>query len=86
MKWKYEPKPDAQAQGMACCQPINRGPMAPLAWALHHQAGAYLNFADCHRGDGAALALIGVALRDSSASVAAGGHAIPSTARMNDAA
>jgi PQQ-dependent dehydrogenase (methanol/ethanol family) len=26
VKWKYEPKPDAAAQGMACCQPINRGP------------------------------------------------------------
>ena len=26
LKWKFEPKPDASAQGMACCQPVNRGP------------------------------------------------------------
>lgn len=34
---------------------------APAAWAAHHQAGSDLNFADCTRGDGATLALIGVA-------------------------
>ena len=27
----------------------------PLAWALHHQAGSYLNFTDCRVGDGAML-------------------------------
>ncbi|MGA0607166.1 PQQ-dependent dehydrogenase, methanol/ethanol family [Phenylobacterium sp. VNQ135] len=26
LKWKFDPKPDASAQGMACCQPVNRGP------------------------------------------------------------
>jgi lanthanide-dependent methanol dehydrogenase len=26
LKWKYEPKPAAAAQGVACCQPVNRGP------------------------------------------------------------
>jgi glucose dehydrogenase len=26
LKWKYEPKPDAGAQGMACCDVVNRGP------------------------------------------------------------
>lgn len=35
--------------------------VAPVAWALHHQAGSYLNFADCHRGTGAVLAAIGAA-------------------------
>jgi PQQ-dependent dehydrogenase (methanol/ethanol family) len=25
MKWKYEPKPDAAAQGVACCDVVNRG-------------------------------------------------------------
>ncbi|HEX5514798.1 MAG TPA: methanol/ethanol family PQQ-dependent dehydrogenase [Gammaproteobacteria bacterium] len=25
-KWKYEPKPDASAQGVACCDVVNRGP------------------------------------------------------------
>jgi PQQ-dependent dehydrogenase (methanol/ethanol family) len=26
MKWRYEPKPDASAQGEACCDTVNRGP------------------------------------------------------------
>ncbi|HEY2065957.1 MAG TPA: methanol/ethanol family PQQ-dependent dehydrogenase [Gemmatimonadaceae bacterium] len=26
MKWKYEPKPAAAAQGVACCDVVNRGP------------------------------------------------------------
>jgi lanthanide-dependent methanol dehydrogenase len=26
LKWKYEPRPDAAAQGQACCQAVNRGP------------------------------------------------------------
>jgi lanthanide-dependent methanol dehydrogenase len=26
LKWKYEPKPEAASQGVACCQPVNRGP------------------------------------------------------------
>jgi PQQ-dependent dehydrogenase (methanol/ethanol family) len=25
LKWKYEPKPDASAQGVACCDTVNRG-------------------------------------------------------------
>ena len=25
LKWKYEPKPDASAQGVACCDVVNRG-------------------------------------------------------------
>ncbi len=25
MKWKYEPRPDPQAQGVACCDVVNRG-------------------------------------------------------------
>jgi len=25
MKWKYEPRPDPQAQGIACCDVVNRG-------------------------------------------------------------
>jgi len=27
VKWKYEPKPDASAQGVACCDVVNRGPV-----------------------------------------------------------
>jgi PQQ-dependent dehydrogenase (methanol/ethanol family) len=26
MKWKYEPKPEPSAQGVACCDVVNRGP------------------------------------------------------------
>jgi len=26
IKWKYEPKPEAAAQGVACCDVVNRGP------------------------------------------------------------
>jgi PQQ-dependent dehydrogenase (methanol/ethanol family) len=26
-KWQYEPKPDAAAQGVACCDVVNRGPV-----------------------------------------------------------
>ena len=27
LKWKYEPKPDASSQGVACCDVVNRGPV-----------------------------------------------------------
>ena len=27
LKWRYEPKPVAAAQGVACCDTVNRGPM-----------------------------------------------------------
>ncbi|HEU4629786.1 MAG TPA: methanol/ethanol family PQQ-dependent dehydrogenase, partial [Gemmatimonadaceae bacterium] len=27
MKWKYEPKPELAAQGVACCDVVNRGPV-----------------------------------------------------------
>ncbi|MFC3204637.1 methanol/ethanol family PQQ-dependent dehydrogenase [Aquamicrobium soli] len=27
VKWKYEPKPEAAAQGVACCDVVNRGPV-----------------------------------------------------------
>lgn len=26
LKWQYEPKPDSSAQGVACCDTVNRGP------------------------------------------------------------
>ena len=34
---------------------------APAAWALHHQAGSDLNFANCLAGHGAVLISIGAA-------------------------
>jgi PQQ-dependent dehydrogenase (methanol/ethanol family) len=27
VRWKFDPQPDAAAQGSACCQPVNRGPV-----------------------------------------------------------
>jgi PQQ-dependent dehydrogenase (methanol/ethanol family) len=27
LKWKFDPKPDSAALGVACCQPVNRGPV-----------------------------------------------------------
>jgi lanthanide-dependent methanol dehydrogenase len=30
LKWKYEPKPEAAAQGVACCDVVNRGPVFAL--------------------------------------------------------
>jgi PQQ-dependent dehydrogenase (methanol/ethanol family) len=27
LKWRYEPRPEAAAQGVACCDTVNRGPM-----------------------------------------------------------
>jgi PQQ-dependent dehydrogenase (methanol/ethanol family) len=27
MRWKYQPKPEAAAQGVACCDTVNRGPV-----------------------------------------------------------
>jgi PQQ-dependent dehydrogenase (methanol/ethanol family) len=41
VKWKFDPKPDAQAQGMACCQPVNRGP-------VYSDGVLYYNSIDAH--------------------------------------
>jgi alcohol dehydrogenase (cytochrome c) len=41
MKWKYEPKPDAAAQGVACCDVVNRG----CVWA---DGKIYYNTLDVH--------------------------------------
>jgi lanthanide-dependent methanol dehydrogenase len=41
LKWKYDPKPDAAAQGEACCQPVNRGP-------AYADGTIYYNTIDAH--------------------------------------
>ena len=41
LKWKYDPKPDAAAQGVACCQPVNRGP-------FYADGTLYYNTVDTH--------------------------------------
>ena len=41
LKWKFEPLPDASSLGIACCQPVNRGPV--------YSAGTlYYNSIDAH--------------------------------------
>ena len=40
-KWKYEPKPAAAAQGVACCDVVNRG-------AVHADGKIFFNTLDCH--------------------------------------
>lgn len=41
VKWRFEPKPDAAAQGVACCQPVNRGP-------VYSNGTVYFNTVDAH--------------------------------------
>src|SRR5688572_1543656 len=41
LKWKYDPKPDAASQGVACCQPVNRGP-------TYSQGRIFYNTLDAH--------------------------------------
>ena len=38
MKWQYNPKPDAAAQGVACCDVVNRGPTYANGQDLFHHA------------------------------------------------
>jgi PQQ-dependent dehydrogenase (methanol/ethanol family) len=40
-KWKYEPKPAAVAQGVACCDVVNRG-------AVYSEGKIFFNTLDCH--------------------------------------
>ncbi len=40
-RWKYEPKPAATAQGVACCDFVNRG-------AVYDDGKVYINTLDCH--------------------------------------
>ena len=41
MKWKYEPQPAAAAQGVACCDVINRG-------CVYDNGRIYYNTLDVH--------------------------------------
>jgi glucose dehydrogenase len=41
IKWRYEPKPDASAQGVACCEAVNRGP-------IYANGTIYYNTIDSH--------------------------------------
>src|SRR5215218_4969070 len=40
-KWKYEPKPAAAAQGVACCDVVNRG-------CVYWEDKIFMNTLDCH--------------------------------------
>jgi glucose dehydrogenase len=41
MKWKYDPKPVSAAQGVACCDIVNRG-------AAYSNGRIFYNTLDCH--------------------------------------
>jgi PQQ-dependent dehydrogenase (methanol/ethanol family) len=41
MKWKYDPKPSSAAQGVACCDVVNRG-------AAYYNGRVYYNTLDCY--------------------------------------
>src|SRR4051794_15262941 len=41
VRWKYEPKPVSAAQGVACCDVVNRG-------AAYDQGKIFFNTLDCH--------------------------------------
>lgn len=53
MKWRYDPKPEPAAQGVACCDHVNRG-------ACYDGGRVYFNTLDSRihelRGDGRAVA------------------------------
>src|SRR5436190_7016259 len=40
-KWKYEPEPSSAAQGVACCDVVNRG-------AAYDAGRVFINTLDCH--------------------------------------
>ncbi|MDB5424141.1 MAG: pqq-dependent dehydrogenase, methanol/ethanol family, partial [Phenylobacterium sp.] len=50
VKWKYEPKPDAAAQGMACCQPVNRGPVYSNGVIYFNTIDAWTHAVDARTG------------------------------------
>src|SRR5436305_7148482 len=41
LKWKYDPKPEAAAQGVACCDVVNRG-------AFYSDGKVFFNTLDAH--------------------------------------
>src|SRR5947209_6842780 len=41
LKWKFEPEPDASAQGVACCDLVNRG-------CVYDDGKIFYNTLDCH--------------------------------------
>jgi glucose dehydrogenase len=44
VKWRFEPKPDASAQGEACCEGVNRGPTVSDGRVWHRsKCGAVIN-------------------------------------------
>ncbi|MBW8816176.1 MAG: PQQ-dependent dehydrogenase, methanol/ethanol family [Caulobacterales bacterium] len=50
VKWKYQPKPDAAAQGEACCQPINRGPVYSNGVIYYNTIDAWTHAVDAKTG------------------------------------
>jgi PQQ-dependent dehydrogenase (methanol/ethanol family) len=50
LKWKYDPKPDAAAQGQACCQPVNRGPAYSNGTVFYNTIDAHTVALDAETG------------------------------------
>lgn len=50
MKWKYDPKPEAASQGVACCQPVNRGPTYADGTIFYNTLDAHTVAVDAETG------------------------------------
>jgi PQQ-dependent dehydrogenase (methanol/ethanol family) len=50
LKWKYDPKPDAGSQGVACCQPVNRGPTYSNGTIFYNTLDAHTVAVDADTG------------------------------------
>ena len=51
VKWKFDPKPDAAAQGVACCQPVNRGPVYSDGVLYYNAIDAHTMAVDAETGE-----------------------------------
>jgi PQQ-dependent dehydrogenase (methanol/ethanol family) len=50
LKWRFDPKADAAAQGMACCQPVNRGPIFADGVLYYNAIDAHTMAVDAETG------------------------------------
>ena len=52
LKWKYEPKPEAAAQGVACCDVVNRGAVYGQWQDFLQHTGWQLSGGGCKKWEG----------------------------------
>jgi glucose dehydrogenase len=50
MKWSYQPKPEAAAQGVACCDTVNRGPTFADGKIFYNTLDAHVVAVDAETG------------------------------------